>query len=147
MSYQHLLLYSPGTGGTGWGSGTLLRIRRLGVGIPPSAQKCWSQACKSAFHVGRGEIWHKVAQRNQMPVGRRDPGRLWFTVLRADIGTDGEVRIAPLPRAGLGHRAGLSGILYDRPLAVACCPIWGFTVVVGCRSELGPWLTVTSAPR
>jgi hypothetical protein len=41
---------------------------------------------------------------------------------------------------------GLSGILYDRPLAVACCPIWGFPVVVGCRSELGPSLRKMCRP-
>jgi hypothetical protein len=43
--FQALSLYSAGTGATHWDGGILLRIRRLGVRIPPSAHKCWSQAC------------------------------------------------------------------------------------------------------
>ena len=49
MLFRRLLLYSAGTGETHWDGGTLLRIRRLGVRIPPSAQKCWSQACRATF--------------------------------------------------------------------------------------------------
>jgi hypothetical protein len=37
--FHWLWLYSGGTGGADWDGGTLLRIRRLGFRIPPSAQK------------------------------------------------------------------------------------------------------------
>jgi hypothetical protein len=37
--FRGLSLYSGGTGETHWDGGTLLRIRRLGVRIPPSALK------------------------------------------------------------------------------------------------------------
>jgi hypothetical protein len=56
--FQPLSLYSGGTREAHWDGGTLLRIRRLGVRIPPSAQKCWSQACCSTFDFWLGQIWH-----------------------------------------------------------------------------------------
>jgi hypothetical protein len=42
--FRRLSLDSGGTRGTHWDGGILLRIRRLGVRIPPSAQKCLSVA-------------------------------------------------------------------------------------------------------
>jgi hypothetical protein len=47
--FQCFLIYLAGTQPTHCDSSTVLRIRRLGVRIPPSARKCWSQACDAAF--------------------------------------------------------------------------------------------------
>ena len=68
------LLYSAGTVGTGWDSGTLLRIRRLGVRIPASALKVLvtglrrlvrSQPRRILTQLGTGPT---ASDRDQKPV-------------------------------------------------------------------------------
>jgi hypothetical protein len=66
MLFRCLLLYSGGTGETLCDGGTLLRMRRLGVRIPPSAQKCLSQAAEPHLIFGPAKFGTQVGRTQRI---------------------------------------------------------------------------------
>ena len=103
--FHCLLLYSVGTGGTGWDGGILLRIRRLGVRIPPSA------------HLRRESAGHRLADPRVF-FGMAKFGTQVGTDL-ADSRTDSRARGAHVPTPGPVRRmaVALAGVAAPRVTA------------------------------